>query len=539
MSLRMKIFSLMASTIVGIFVLLAAALSAKHKVADQMEHIGRVSLPAVRSMTLLDMMHDGLRATVYEALFARSTRSSDQLKEAQDNLKQMTEDMHRYLTETKDLNVSPVITQQVEHVEPTVHQYTSQAAKVVGAISEGNDAEAQVELQTFVTLFETLEKDLGTLGDNIETAAKQNVEESDQLTKSTTWLLVGVGGLFVVVLGAYGFIFSKKLSLSISTSVTEMNAVRQQLVGASADVNSQGQALAQGASEQAASLEETAAAIEESNAAAKHIADNSRQAAALSQEVVHVCQEGVGSMEQMNEAISSMQAAAHETANIIKIIDEIAFQTNLLALNAAVEAARAGEAGKGFAVVAEEVRNLAQRSSAAAKDTTEKIHRSLALSDQGASLSKQTAELLVAIKARAEKAKGIVEEISSATSEQSLGMDQVNSAVVQLDSVTQLNAASAEELAAAGNEVDSQVRLLSNAIDTLDGIVLGKAGAAMLAGQLTGKHKHDNSNHHRNGAATPEIATASLLQSRAKSEPAQEISPAEIIPLNDQDFAGF
>jgi methyl-accepting chemotaxis protein len=162
-------------------------------------------------------------------------------------------------------------------------------------------------------------------------------------------------------------------------------------------------------------------------------------------------------METMTQAIDKIKTSSDETAKIIKTIDEIAFQTNLLALNAAVEAARAGEAGKGFAVVAEEVRNLAQRSASAAKNTSDLIQQSTENSNNGVKISGEVGKTFAEITQSISKVNDLIAEISAASIEQSQGIGQINTAVADMDKLTQSSAASSEESASAAQELSAQV----------------------------------------------------------------------------------
>src|SRR6188768_4042131 len=181
----------------------------------------------------------------------------------------------------------------------------------------------------------------------------------------------------------------------------------------------------------------------------------------------------------MATAMSDLRKASASVAKIIKTIDEIAFQTNILALNAAVEAARAGEAGAGFAVVAEEVRNLAQRSASAAKETADTIGEAVRMSELGAKLSGKVAIGFNDIAAKTQRLDGIVAEIAQASHEQNEGLQQINTAVRQMDTVTQGNASGAEESAAAAEELNSQAVTLKDCVNQLLRIVNGQ-GASQL-----------------------------------------------------------
>jgi methyl-accepting chemotaxis protein len=183
---------------------------------------------------------------------------------------------------------------------------------------------------------------------------------------------------------------------------------------------------------------------------------------------------GASDMQAMAAAMSEMKTSGDDIAKIIKTIDEIAFQTNILALNAAVEAARAGEAGMGFAVVADEVRNLAQRAAQSAKETSSKIENSVTKTAQGVQLTEKVAKSLQEIVTKARQVDELAAEVASASKEQTLGIEQVNIAVSQMDKVTQSNAASAEESASAAEELNAQAESLKAAVGDLLKMVNGQ-----------------------------------------------------------------
>jgi methyl-accepting chemotaxis protein len=207
----------------------------------------------------------------------------------------------------------------------------------------------------------------------------------------------------------------------------------------------------------------------------KRNAENALSAKDLSSETRQAAETGSANMQEMNRAMADIQSASGNISKIIKTIDEIAFQTNILALNAAVEAARAGEAGAGFAVVADEVRNLAQRSANAAKETAEKIEDSIAKSANGVALSGKVTESLGQIVTKARQVDELVAEIATASREQSQGIDQVNTAVTQMDKVTQTNAATAEESASASEELSAQAATLRELVAGLQQLVTGSS----------------------------------------------------------------
>ncbi|RFB68592.1 MULTISPECIES: methyl-accepting chemotaxis protein [unclassified Herbaspirillum] len=216
--------------------------------------------------------------------------------------------------------------------------------------------------------------------------------------------------------------------------------------------------------QQASSLEETASAMEELTSTVKQNADNARQANQLAVSASEVAVAGGSVVSQVVETMGSINASSKKIVDIISVIDGIAFQTNILALNAAVEAARAGEQGRGFAVVATEVRNLAQRSASAAKEIKSLIDNSVTQVDTGSKLVAQAGSTMEDVVNSVKRVTDIVGEITSASQEQSEGIEQINLAITQMDEVTQQNAALVEEAAAAAQSMQEQANKLSQVV---------------------------------------------------------------------------
>jgi methyl-accepting chemotaxis protein len=234
--------------------------------------------------------------------------------------------------------------------------------------------------------------------------------------------------------------------------------------GAAADISSGIERLNARTSEQAANLEETAASMEEMTATVKRNADNARNANQLATEARDQAERGGAVATRAVAAMGEINSSSRRIADIIGVIDEIAFQTNLLALNAAVEAARAGEQGRGFAVVASEVRSLAQRSATAAREIKELIQDSVAKVQDGSKLVDESGRHLNDIVAAAKKVADIIGEISSASQQQASGLDQVNGAIMQMDQSTQQNAAMVEETSSVAESMTEQARALTDLI---------------------------------------------------------------------------
>ncbi len=255
-----------------------------------------------------------------------------------------------------------------------------------------------------------------------------------------------------------------KVVESLDLALQQVAQSSEQVSSAGQQISAGSQSLAQGANEQASSLEEVSSNLEEMSSMTKQNAENANKAKNLSGEANNNAMQGKQAMSRMSDSINKIKESSDHTAKIVKTIDEIAMQTNLLALNAAVEAARAGEAGRGFAVVAEEVRNLAQRSAEAAKNTANMIEESVKNAEEGVTIAGDVAKSFDAIAGSNAKVDTLIAEIAAASQEQSQGIDQVNTAVAQMDKVTQQNAANSEESASAAEELSSQAEELQGMV---------------------------------------------------------------------------
>lgn len=247
--------------------------------------------------------------------------------------------------------------------------------------------------------------------------------------------------------------------------MSRISEVARQVATGSRNISASGNLLAEGATEQAATVEELSTSISELNTGIARTASNAAAANRLTDDTTKMADIGNRKMGEMLAAMEDISVSSQNISKIIKVIDDIAFQTNILALNAAVEAARAGQHGKGFAVVAEEVRNLAGRSAKAAQETTDIIGGSLEKIKIGRTLANDTAAALREIKDGIDKVSSIVVDIASDSNEQSLSLGMLNEGVQQVANVVQTNSATAEESAAASQELNAQAEILKNAVE--------------------------------------------------------------------------
>ncbi|MFZ6647015.1 methyl-accepting chemotaxis protein [Undibacterium sp. TJN25] len=256
----------------------------------------------------------------------------------------------------------------------------------------------------------------------------------------------------------------KDMNGSLVRIVGQVRIGTDTIATASGEIASGNMDLSSRTESQASSLEETASSMEELTSTVKHNADNARQANKLAESASEVASKGGSVVSQVVDTMGEINESARKIVDIISVIDGIAFQTNILALNAAVEAARAGEQGRGFAVVASEVRNLAQRSAAAAKEIKTLIGNSVEKVETGSRLVEQAGATMDEVVASVKRVSDIISEITSASQEQSAGIEQVNQAITQMDEVTQQNAALVEQAAAAAGSLQDQAAELANVV---------------------------------------------------------------------------
>ncbi|NOU26302.1 MAG: HAMP domain-containing protein, partial [Polyangiaceae bacterium] len=300
---------------------------------------------------------------------------------------------------------------------------------------------------------------------------------------------------------------------SIAATLLAVQETSQEVSAAAAQLSASAEHISSGAQEQAASLEETAASLEEISSTVKQNTDSAQHAAQLASGARDTAERGGQVVESAVAAMTEITKSSRKIAEIITTIDEIAFQTNLLALNAAVEAARAGDQGRGFGVVAAEVRTLAQRTGSAAKDIRVLIADSTSRVEVGTAQVNQSGQTLDEIVKGVKRVTDMVAEIAAASREQSTGVEQVNTAVTQVDQVTQLNAAQTEELSATANGLSDK--------------------AVELQERVARFHLGGTPTKARPAAPVRSVAKATKPMTRAATKPAARVSqPPQLKVVN-------
>ncbi|MDH4191975.1 MAG: methyl-accepting chemotaxis protein, partial [Betaproteobacteria bacterium] len=389
----------------------------------------------------------------------------------------------------------------IAKIKPELERYGSTSAELV-QLALSDFPRAQEKVPAFVALFEKLETEMEQISDRIEKAVELSQREGDQVVDVAKLIIVLVCLFAAVALIAISVMLARGILLPLDRALEAANAVAagdltvtidvkgQDEVGqllaalskmkddladsvssiqlAADNVNTGSKEIARGnadlssrTEEQASSLEETASSMEELTTTVKQNAENARQASQLAVGASDVATKGGDAVRNVVTTMSGISDASRKIADIISVIDGIAFQTNILALNAAVEAARAGEQGRGFAVVASEVRALAQRSAAAAKEIKSLIEDSVGRVNEGSKQVDGAGKTMEEIVNSVKRVADIVSEISAASQEQMRGIDQVSQAVMQMDQVVQQNAALVEESAAAAENLSSQAEVMA------------------------------------------------------------------------------
>ena len=311
-------------------------------------------------------------------------------------------------------------------------------------------------------------------------------------------LVLLVAGLVIAIIVGY---IVHSVHATLRGAASKLSAGAEMVVAAAGQMSSSSQSLSQSATEQAASLEETSASVEQLALMTRKNADATNEVVGHLREVDARANDSNQALSDMVVAMGGIQDSSRQVSKIIKTIDEIAFQTNILALNAAVEAARAGAAGMGFAVVADEVRSLAHRSAQAAQDTNELISQSITRAQSGTSTVERLTGSIASIMQSVSNVKRLADDVSVASRQQAAGIEQVSKAIIELEKSTQAIAGTAEEGAAASEELNAHSDTVIGVVGQLE-ILVGSSskGGASTSGPETGGLSRQGVSRYRNAA---------------------------------------
>jgi len=451
-----------------------------------------------------DMMHDAVRGDVLLTLLSAQKGDAAGMAEAVKDLKEHSDNFAQNMAAMQALPISAEVKAISLKTAPLVKAYIDSAVEVQN-LAKKDLASAETAMPKFQQSFKDLEVAMEQQGEAISKDVEAYTAQTAALATRSRWL-VGVGLLVAATLLVMAALWLARqisspmaraaaiadrmaqgdLTSSIAPHGTDetvqmlsaMARMQNNFGGIVRTVKANADNLATSSSEiaqgnldlsartesQASSLEQTAASMEELGAQVNHNADNARQANQLAQSASSVAVQGGEVVTQVVDTMKGINESSRKIADIISVIDGIAFQTNILALNAAVEAARAGEQGRGFAVVASEVRSLAGRSAEAAREIKALIDASVARVEHGSALVDKAGTTMGEVVHSIRRVTDIVAEISSASSEQAAGVAQVGEAVTQMDQVTQQNAALVEQMAASASSLKAQANDMVEAV---------------------------------------------------------------------------
>ena len=512
------------AVVVGLFavILLIVGMSLSQLTRD-VSHINDESLPFVLVVEEMNLSRSEVQQFLTDVSATHDRKGYTEAEEAAKRFKSGAEKFRQMYQQENDLQSL----KQIETIEADFNKfYASGKAMAEAYITKGFEA-GNLLMQGSDTV-SGFDKDSETISAALNKFREQQVAEANSITAltlstaKTTMSTMVAGGLVAALLAAFFALWAVRsitkpmlqalklaravaegdLSMKIEVKSTDeigqllqalkdmdnsligiVGSVRSstESINTSSDELAQSDAdLSQRTEEQASSLEETASSMEELTSTVRQNAENAKQASHLATTASDIAVRGGKVVDEVVHTMASISASSNKIVDIISVIEGIAFQTNILALNAAVEAARAGEQGRGFAVVAGEVRNLAQRSAAAAKEIKALIGDSVGKVEVGSKQVDQAGATMDEIVTAVKRVTDIMAEIAAASNEQSAGIDQVNQAIIQMDEVTQQNAAMVEEAAAAAEAMHRQAEMLMDAVSIFK-LEAGTATAQMAA----------------------------------------------------------
>ncbi|MCP4161921.1 MAG: hypothetical protein GY760_17755 [Deltaproteobacteria bacterium] len=516
MTVRTKLTAIISFCIVVMIVIGTIAITSFYSVKNQWaDYLDSVQVKQAHLMNIRSQMGYGGAIHVFKnyVLRGQSKYHKRYMKKAGSILK----DIEAYNSVG---NLSSIEIKSLKKIEEMVEKYraaTQTAKELIDSGREVKEIDSVIKIDDNPYL-----KALTNLSSELNSQTKTRSKAFTDLVQTTNGFFMIAIPVTIIILLLLGFLLISSVATALNKAISLIHSSADQVAAGSSEVSASSQTLAEGTSEQAASIEETSSSMEEMSSMTKRNAENADQSNNLMVDANSIISSANDSMGKLIVSMEEISNASEETFKIIKTIDEIAFQTNLLALNAAVESASAGEAGAGFAVVADEVRTLAIRAADAAKNTTEMIKDTVGKINEGTKSVETANEAFVEIVESTGKVGLLVSEISTASGEQSEGIEQINRAIAEMDKVVQQNAASAEEAASTSEEMNAQAIQMKSAVNSLMTLVGGKI-----------EHGYEP-----NESIEPKPEQYNPVRETTLHTFNDEVKPHQIIPFND-DFHDF
>jgi methyl-accepting chemotaxis protein len=499
MKIRTQLIALGATGVLLVLITGALSIYSKRSV-DVALDANTLLTTVLRNHSEADMMHDSLRGDVYEAVLAGTRNDAAQIKETQKEFAEHAKNFKERIAANSKLELDDDLRGSLKALQGPLEAYIRSSEELIA--TAGDTEKVMPRLKGFQESFEALEKPMSVMSDKLEEQVKQRKLAVDNATRTAEIAVFGVTLAGVILMTILGFVVYRNVSRSIhqvqravddlragsgnltyrlpamrgefGTLSTSLNGFIGGLHDIVANVRDSASTIGEGSAqvaqgnqnlsarteEQAAGLEETASSMEELTTTIKNNAENAERANTVAQGASTVARRGGETVRGVVTTMEGIAESSRQIADIIGVIDSIAFQTNILALNAAVEAARAGEQGRGFAVVASEVRALAQRSAQAAKEIKTLIQASVEKVDSGAKFVGDAGKTMDDIVTSVQEVSEIISDISVSSREQLAGIEQVNQAITEMDTSTQQNAALVEQSAAAAENMANQAQSL-------------------------------------------------------------------------------